>query len=675
MQLLSTDAAMKGAGMGTEETVKQISRERIIGSSELVDIKFLELAISIGRAVARLQIGSGLGTGFLVGPGLILTNHHVIESVDDATIARAQFDFQTNAAGEMLATQEYRLNPGRFFLTDEKLDFTLVAIEKLSDKGRPLSEYPWLPMIAQTGKAAVGDPLNIIQHPRGGLKQIAFRENKVIELPSGTPDFLYYSTDTEPGSSGSPCFNDQWELIALHHSGVPKMDKGNILQKNGKPWKTGVDPEGLIDWVANEGARISALVAAINSASLPGQAKDLRDAMLHGEAPNPVELARKSLLPASSRVIDVPAETKVERPQGVIANMGQSVTLTIPLNITFSIGEAAGTAVSAPAVPAAAPAIVAAQPVAPIADAVEVTIDQNWAGRKGYDANFLGFQVPLPKLTAAQLKDTAEVPPPFRIGGDKNVLAYHHYSVAMCKSRRTAWYSAGMIDGTRFINFPRGKDKWFLDPRIDSKLQMGEELYVGASTDRGHLTRFKDLSWGANMAEAVNATNDSFHFTNCTLQLSGFNQGKDRWQGLEQFLLEQHAKQDQRKMVVITGPVLRTTDPKYKNDSMNYTAQIPLAFWKICVLKRKDGTTAATAFTLGQEDITALPGFEEKFDVALAQVTIADLEKTTGLSFGDLKKNDHFAKSKKPGTLEVFRADGGSTNVKPIEDFSDIEAG
>jgi endonuclease G, mitochondrial len=201
---------------------------------------------------------------------------------------------------------------------------------------------------------------------------------------------------------------------------------------------------------------------------------------------------------------------------------------------------------------------------------------------------------------------------------------------------------------------------------------MGEELYAAAHTDRGHLTRFKDLSWGATMDEAVTATNDSFHFTNATLQLHGFNEGKERWQGLELFLLEQHAKKDDRKMIVITGPVLLNSDPRYKNDFMDYTTRIPVAFWKVCCLRHQDGSPAATGFKLGQEDITELPGFEEKFDVVAAQVTIAELEELTGLDFGVLAQHDHFADGGDPGTLEIATPEGGRRRIKPIEDLSDI---
>ena len=716
--MLAAEASASGAPVNAGATVAQLSQERIVGSSDLVDINYLELAISMGRGVSRVQIGNGFGTGFLMGPGLAMTNHHVIQGEDDARAALFQFDYQDNSSKDLLPRQDFAVDLNKFFITNEELDFTIVGLVPASNKGTALESYPWIKLIGETGKAENGDPINIIQHPRGGLKQIAFRENKIIDIPQGRKDFLYYTTDTEPGSSGSPCFNDQWELVALHHSGVPALDDhGQILRKDKQPWRSGVDPDGLIDWIGNEGARVSAIVAALRAADLRPEWRDLRDRALESPAPNPIELARTSSQKDTPKVISIPRPADpvpASRPS-VGGSMGQSFTWTIPIQVTVSVGGAVGIPAAPPApaepetIPTAAPAAVSAaaattaaraaapaaipaanpapvamaaaagagpssaSPAAGLADsAVEVTIDQDWAKRQGYDPMFLGVNIPLPKLSAEQEAVTVVVPPQFRKSNNKFVFNYHHYSVAMHQKRRTAWYSAGMIDGTRFRDFKRGKDKWFLDARIDSKFQMGEELYAGAKTDRGHLTRFKDLSWGANMAEAVNATNDSFHFTNCTLQLDQFNEGKSRWQGLEQFLLEQHAKKDDRKMVVITGPVLLDTDPLYHNPSMNYSTRIPLAFWKVCCLRRQDGSLAATGFKLGQEDIASLPGFEEKFDIGLAQVAISELEELTGLSFGVLTKHDHFAAGGAPGTLEISRPGGDKRRIKPIAELTDI---
>ncbi|HTF44800.1 MAG TPA: serine protease, partial [Terriglobales bacterium] len=433
-ELFSIEAAAKGQPQPPDQTVQQLARERLVGSSDLVDINFLELAISMGRAVARIKLGAELASGVLVGPGLIMTNHHVLESAADAASALAQFDYQENAQHDMLPVHQFRMNPARFFLTDAVLDFTIVSVEPSSDKGKSHTEYPWIQMIGQTGKAEPGDPINIIQHPNGGLKQIAFRENRVIDIPREVRDFLYYTTDTEPGSSGSPCFNDQWELIALHHSGVPDTDiGGNILKRDKSIWRKGIDPDALIEWIANEGARTSAIVAALQAATLQAEAADLRSKMLGAPPPNPVELARKNLTTSPSTTeISLPPVSKG------VNSMSQSVTLTVPLQITFSIGD----------LPIAAAGVVAIPGVAttPPQEAVsdggqEVTIDPDWSKRKGYDPNFLGIKVALPKLNAAQLANTVEVPPQFRVPGDNNLLRYYHYSVKMNTRRRSAWFS------------------------------------------------------------------------------------------------------------------------------------------------------------------------------------------------------------------------------------------
>jgi endonuclease G len=658
------EAESRGAPADSGQTLAQLAEERIIGQSDIVGIDYLELAIAVSRAVCRIRVGGAAGTGFLVGPRILMTNHHVLASSAEAGQAEAQFDYQENRSGELLPVRAFRFDPGVFFLTDPRLDFTLVATAETSARGVPVSAYPWVKLLGQPGKADEGSPLNIIQHPLGGLKQIALRHNDVIRIPDGKTDFLYYTTDTEPGSSGSPCFNDQWELVALHHSGVPRTVGGQVLRRDGQPWREGIDDPALVDWIANEGARISAIVAALRSEVLSGAAADLLARMLEDEPPNPIELARQD----------------AGGPPSAAPHVGPTGTsFDVPLRISISIGEAAatvvalapgGTALAAAGAPGAASAVRA--PSDDIAATEAVVIDPDWSDRKGYDPEFLGTTVPLPKLSAAMKKTTVQVKPEFRRADDPYRLDYHHYSLAMNSDRCFAWFSAANVDGDHRFSFQRGKDKWFLDPRIDTDFQCGEELYSTADTDRGHLTRYLDVAWGADEDEAKSATYDSFHFTNCCLQLSGFNQGKSRWQGIEQYLLEKKARKEKRRIVVITGPLFRDTDPYYQNDQMDYSIPVPLEFWKVCAIVRADGTLAATAFVLGQKDILALPGFEEAFDVAAAQVTVADLEQRTGLDFGLLADHDHFAEGGAAGTLELSVAGGGKRKLIPIRDFEDI---
>src|SRR5262249_7121721 len=126
------------------------------------------------------------------------------------------------------------------------------------DSSRELSNWGWLRLSGQPGKGDLGEYLTIVQHPAGQMKQVCVRENKLLQYMENT---VWYMTDTLGGSSGSPAFNRFWQVMALHHSGVPKKDsQGRWLTKDGKVWDESMD-ESLVDWIANEGIRISSIVA------------------------------------------------------------------------------------------------------------------------------------------------------------------------------------------------------------------------------------------------------------------------------------------------------------------------------------------------------------------------------------------------------------------------------
>jgi V8-like Glu-specific endopeptidase len=67
-----------------------------------------------------------------------------------------------------------------------------------------------------------GMGLIIVQHPRGGPMKLAIDTKAVTEVTANQTR-VRYRTNTEPGSSGSPCFTMGWELAALHHSGNPEL--------------------------------------------------------------------------------------------------------------------------------------------------------------------------------------------------------------------------------------------------------------------------------------------------------------------------------------------------------------------------------------------------------------------------------------------------------------------
>ncbi|MBM6584214.1 trypsin-like peptidase domain-containing protein [Microvirga sp. BT689] len=272
---LPTPGQAQGAGLAT--------LERIMGKSDLMSVRYLELGLRIARTVGRIHVRradgalQGYGTGFLVSPRLLLTNNHVLTDAGVAATSRIEFDFQEGIDGRLQSSFFLNFDPAAFFATDKMLDFSLVAL-----KGdlRKIAPYGWNGLSAAEGKIIIGEYVSIIQHPSGERKQLALRENQVIDV---LDNFLHYRTDTSPGSSGSPVFNDQWEIVALHHSGVPKKDaQGRVLTKDGRVY-TPTMSETLIDWIANEGVRISQILRHVQGLNLSGEQVTLRKQLLDSE--------------------------------------------------------------------------------------------------------------------------------------------------------------------------------------------------------------------------------------------------------------------------------------------------------------------------------------------------------------------------------------------------------
>lgn len=191
--------------------------EKIMGEqSTLLPIRFLDIGVQRSRSVARIvRSDRSSGTGFVVGKGWILTNHHVLPTDTIAKDSVAEFNYQETVDGLSAEKASYRLDPTRF-ATSETNDWTVVGIDEAVER-------TWGAISLKPVETHSGAYVNIIQHPGGGPKQIALYHNTVVYTGEGRVQYL---TDTLPGSSGSPVFDDQWRVVALHHSGGMLREPG-----------------------------------------------------------------------------------------------------------------------------------------------------------------------------------------------------------------------------------------------------------------------------------------------------------------------------------------------------------------------------------------------------------------------------------------------------------------
>ncbi|MEH6307092.1 endonuclease [Olivibacter sp. CPCC 100613] len=243
-------------------------QERVIGQNDLLDVCFLRRGEEVARSVCRIHIHSdtgpaGFGTGFLIAPQILITNHHILPTNESAQHSSAEFNYEEEEAS-IAQVSLYPFNAEKLFYTNEALDFTIVWVDDTAIEGTvPLQQFGFLPLIAEQGKIREGEAVSIIQHADGAPKQVSLRENRLADL--SLPQFLRYITDKKSGSSGAPVFNDHWEVVALHHTGIPRYNKnGQILNRSGNVWDY-AEGELQIDWLENEGVRISSIIYDITT--------------------------------------------------------------------------------------------------------------------------------------------------------------------------------------------------------------------------------------------------------------------------------------------------------------------------------------------------------------------------------------------------------------------------
>jgi hypothetical protein len=237
------------SALASTEGAKGLEKNFLGESSFDVDSirRLLKAFASIGCIMSN--IGERLGTGFLVrgswlkgsyGDGLVfVTNAHVISDTVAKAIppnkARVTFELEEAVGGKR---SEYSVSevlftsaPGKIGVPNphgDELDCTIVRLDRLPPTTAPLFANENLPLIEPLAKAFVAG------HPRGAGLQIALHDSRLLDIDDDDR-LVHYRTPTDPGSSGSPVFNADWQVIALHHAGTsetPRLHGSGTYEAN-----------------------------------------------------------------------------------------------------------------------------------------------------------------------------------------------------------------------------------------------------------------------------------------------------------------------------------------------------------------------------------------------------------------------------------------------------------
>jgi S1-C subfamily serine protease len=220
--------------------INQVEYQKIYGSAATVTLDWYLKGLSRCENIARIgrDPTRGIGTGFLIkgeklhpkwkGKTVLVTNAHVIS--DDPTDEATPF-LEAVAFFERRSGTESRFTEILWHSKKTELDITVLALEEelVINSDFPIARS--MPLNSPESR------IYVIGHPGGGTLAFSLQDN---ELVSYNDSHLWYRTPTEGGSSGSPIFNSQWELIGVHHKGgasVIATSKSEVTNANeGMQW-------------------------------------------------------------------------------------------------------------------------------------------------------------------------------------------------------------------------------------------------------------------------------------------------------------------------------------------------------------------------------------------------------------------------------------------------------
>lgn len=685
---------------------------------DFVDVAFLERGMLAARSVCRIitRGGQAVGTGFLISPRLLITNNHVIGSDAAADGMVAEFDYERDVDGAPRTVTRFLLAPRDCFVTNgrDDLDYTVVALGRRLAGPKESAAFAFLPLSGARNKHALGDVVNIIQHADGRLKEAVVRENQIVSR-SKTGTVLHYVADTEPGASGSPVLNVMWNVVALHHWGGPHRDL--------------FDERGVkVPRTVNEGIRASAIVSDLQTrqAALSPTARALVEEALklgmeNAGAPRP---------PAPSPGPDSNAGIGRDGLSVSVASDG-TTTWRIPLSVSVRLGGpgpvTATDGMSRDATTMSPGAAAAAAGVVTGGGEARLELDENYANRGGYEADFLGsVSIPLPTLSAAN-KRAAAKNKERKPGDDPHELKYEHFSLVMNGKRRLAFYTATNIDGSRAKDVDRktgvitdasGQDdddseaaeaaeEWFTDRRIDEDEQTPSDFFAGQRTfdasgrpitdrqssdhrnrmfQQGHLTRRQDPLWGPDNDDDVilRAHADTFHVTNRSPQVGFFNMGTRlrggearhpggtlHWRALEDYVLN-NARADRKRVTVFTGPIFDENNdiPWSRGRAGMEDFMAPREYWKL-LLRMDDGRLHATALVADQSPlIKYVPEMLEVGDEEARRIAFEKVEKYH-VSVAELKRRTGLDFGADVEAADTFTGGRGEQRRR-VENLSDV---
>lgn len=195
------------------------------------NVGLLRRGLQLGDAVCKVSFteGATTGTGVLIAPDLVLTNYHVLSKpvieqsrlVEIAKTVLFEFGFVSEEHDTPVRPDTFASDAVEPIVASSptfQLDYVLLRVEP---KIKAASYIKPVPIPSTPPLVSANNALNVLQHPQGNVMQVSLSASGVVQV-NASRGRVWYVNRTQKGSSGSPCFNSKWEMVALHHASMPR---------------------------------------------------------------------------------------------------------------------------------------------------------------------------------------------------------------------------------------------------------------------------------------------------------------------------------------------------------------------------------------------------------------------------------------------------------------------
>ena len=582
-------------------------------------------------SVGRINLPSNsavpyAGTGFIVSETLLMTNRHVAEQFtnglgeDNVTLkpgASVNIDFKA----EHLSLEPLRLQIIGVRMVHPFWDMALLEVEGIPKNAVPFQlSQATATELRQKEIAVIGypafDPRNDRELQRNLFNSIfnvkrmqpgLYTEQLNVMSYDNKVRAIGHDASTLGGNSGSAVIDLETGLVVgLHFAGIP--EKSNFAVPT---YELARDPFVTRAGIEFSGSKPTPFInpwAAQWAKTRPTEIQENEPATaLHP--------------PQHSGGLQVTAHTN----DGNRAELSIQVPLKLSVGFDLPQNQSRDQTVDTPTTE----------------KAVEPFHDPDYDDRAGYDPDFLDLHVPMPQATNSVDLSTLD--------DGSTELKYHNFSIVQNAHRRLAQITAANVDASEAAKEPEpaflytrkslngftdknDREKWFLDPRIPSSHQLPDRFYNADRTafDKGHLVRREAVAFGDSFQDVQFANGDSFHSTNCSPQVKGFNRSSlgGIWGKLENDVLE---SAESERCIVFSGPIFDDMDREFHGRDLEgaTVVQIPSRYWKMIVTREGDKLNSF-AYTLEQDLSDVDFEFAKAGDWTHHEIDPKDLERLLG---------------------------------------------